>query len=94
MNTPTIYNIVNVEIFVLYIFSRYSRFRNIRENMFIVKITYIMPYIDNNLKNANINPHEIANFHKLRKFRHAKISTFTVTMIIIGTVDFNVLFSC
>ena len=45
---------VNVEISALYIFLRYSHFRNIRENMCIVKITFIMPYIDNNLKSANI----------------------------------------
>ena len=35
--------------------------------MYIVKITFIMPYIDNNIKNANINPRKIANFHKFAK---------------------------
>ena len=34
---------VNVEIFGLYIFSRYSRFVNIYENMHNLKITCVMP---------------------------------------------------
>ena len=61
---------VNVDIFVWYIFSRYSRFKNVRENMCNVKITFIMPFRGNIFKNANINPREIVI--------HAKISTFTV----------------
>ena len=40
----------NVEIFALYIFSRNSRFSNISEYMYIVKITFIMPYRGNNIK--------------------------------------------
>ena len=35
--------------------------------MYIVKITGIMPYIDNNFRNANINPREIVNFRKFAK---------------------------
>ena len=35
--------------------------------MYIVKITFIMSYIDNNIKNANINPCEIVNFRKFAK---------------------------
>ena len=75
---------MNVEMFALYIFSRYSRFRNIRQNMFIAKITFIVPYrpIDNNIKNANIDLREIANFRKFAKmYVHAKISTFTVNNV-------------
>ena len=45
-------------------------FKNVRENMCNVKITFIMPFRGNILKNANINPREIVI--------HAKISTFTV----------------
>ena len=55
---------VNVEMFVLYIFSRYSCFWNIRQNMYIVKITFTMLYIDNYIKNANTNPREIVNFRE------------------------------
>ena len=58
---------VNVDIFALYIFSRYSRLSNVRENMYIVKITYIMLHRGNNMKNAKINPREIANFRKCAK---------------------------
>ena len=36
-------NTLNVDIFALYIFSRYSRFINIRENIYIVKITFVIP---------------------------------------------------
>ena len=43
---------VNVEIFALYILSRYSRFSNIRENMYNLKITYIIPHRGINIKNA------------------------------------------
>ena len=42
----TIYTIqytVNVDIFALYIFSRNSRFLNIRENMYTSKITFMIP---------------------------------------------------
>ena len=61
---------MKVDIFVLYIFSRLS---NIRENMYIVKILVIVPHRGKNIKNANINLREIANFREC-----AKISTFTV----------------
>ena len=56
---------VNVDIFALYIFSRYSR--NVRENMYIVKITFIMLHRGNYIKNAKIKPHEIANLQKYAK---------------------------
>ena len=46
--------------------------------MYIVKITFSMPYIDNNVKNVNINPHELPLFANLRKCIHAEISRFTV----------------
>ena len=60
---------VNVDTFALYayIFSRYSRLSNIRENMYIVKITFIVTHIGKNIKNANINQREIANFRKYAK---------------------------
>ena len=58
---------VNVDIFALYIFSRYSRLSNIRENMYIVKITYIMPHRGKNIKIANANPREIVDFRKCAK---------------------------
>ena len=35
---------VNVEICVLYMFLRYSCFLNSRENIYIVKITFTMPF--------------------------------------------------
>ena len=70
---------MNVDIFALYIFSRYSRLSNICENIYIVKITFIMPHRGSNIKKkAKINMREIANFGKARRFIHAKISTFTV----------------
>ena len=53
---------VNVHIFPLYIFLRYSRLSNVRENIYIVKITFIMLHRGNNTKNAKINLCEIANF--------------------------------
>ena len=58
---------VNVEISVLYIFLCYSRFSNIRENMYNLKITFIMPHRGNNFKNANLSPREIAILHKITK---------------------------
>ena len=58
---------MNVDIFALFIFSRYSRLSNIRKNMYIMKITCIMPHRDKNIKIANINPREIANFWKCAK---------------------------
>ena len=58
---------VNVDIFVLFIFLRYSPFSNICENMYNLKITYIMAHKGNNIKNAKLSPHEIANFHKIFK---------------------------
>ena len=36
-------NTVNVDIFALYIFSRYSRFSKIDENIYNLKTTCIMP---------------------------------------------------
>ena len=58
---------VNVDIFALYIFSRYSRLLNVHENIYIVKKTFIMLHRGNNIKNAKINPHKIANFRKCVK---------------------------
>ena len=71
---------MNVDIFVLYIFSRYSRLSNVHEDMYIMKITFIMPDTGNNIKNANLNPREIANFRKYVKITvyPPKISIFTV----------------
>ena len=63
-------NTVNVDIFALYIFSRHSRLSNVRKNMYIVKITFIMLHRENNFKNAKINPRKIAN---LRKFALLKL---------------------
>ena len=56
---------VNVDIFALYTFSRYLRLSYIRENMYNVKLSFSMPYRVNNIKNVNLNPHEIAYFLKL-----------------------------
>ena len=58
---------VNVEIFALYIFSRYSRFSSIRENIYNLKTSYIMPHRGNIIKNANLSPRDIANFRKFAK---------------------------
>ena len=55
---------MNLDTFALYIFSR-SRLSNIRENVYIVKITFIMQHKSKNIKNANINLREIANFQKV-----------------------------
>ena len=46
--------------------------------MFNVKITIIMPFRDNIVKNANLSPSKIACFLQFAKILHAKISTFTV----------------
>ena len=62
---------VNVQFFALYIFSRYSRFRSVRENMYIVKSSFIMPDIDNNLRIANfckfvkVHTHENIYVHSM-----------------------------
>ena len=58
---------VNVDIFALYIFLRYSRFSNFRENIYNLKTSYIMPHRSNIIKNANLSPREIANFRKFAK---------------------------
>ena len=58
---------MNVHIFALYIFSRYSCFSNIRENLYNSKITCIVPHRGNNIINAKLNPREIANFRKFAK---------------------------
>ena len=42
-------------------------FLNVRENMFNVKITLIMPFRGNIVQNANLNPHEIACFLQFAK---------------------------
>ena len=58
---------VDIDIFALYIFSRCSRFLNVRENMYNMKITFIVPPKGNTVKNANINPREIVNFRNFAK---------------------------
>ena len=58
---------VNVDIFTLYIFSSYSRISHIRENIYSVKITFIMPHRGSNIKNTNINQREMVNFSKCAK---------------------------
>ena len=55
---------MNVDIFALYIFSHNSCLSNFHENMYIVKITFVMLHRGNNIKNAKINPREIVNFQK------------------------------
>ena len=60
-------NTVNLDIFALYIFSQNSRLSNIRENMYIVKITCTMAHRGKNIKIGNIHPREIANFRKWAK---------------------------
>ena len=58
---------VNVDIFALYIFLRHSRFLNVHENMYNVKITFIMSFSGNIVKNVNINAREIVNFRNFGK---------------------------
>ena len=58
---------VNVEIFALYIFPLNSRFLNIRENIYTVKITIRIAQRVICTKNANFNPREITHFHKSAK---------------------------
>ena len=58
---------MNIDIFTLYIFSRYSCLSNICENIYIVKITFIMPHRGSNIKNTNTNLRKIANFRKSAK---------------------------
>ena len=59
---------VNVDIFTLYIFSRNSRFLNIRENMYTHRILIHL---------------KLPIFINPRKLIHAKISTFTAYDFII-----------
>ena len=73
---------MNVDIFLLYISSCNLHVLDIRENMYTVKITFSIAQRENNTKNANLNPSEIALFVKYVKYRHAKISTFTVCLYI------------
>ena len=58
------YDTVNVGIFASYIFSRNSRFLNIHENMYTVKIPFMLAYRVIYSQNVNINPREIANFRR------------------------------
>ena len=46
---------VSIDIFVSYIFSRNSRFWNIRENIYNAKLSFIIPNTVNDSKNANLN---------------------------------------
>ena len=77
---------VKVDIFALYIFSRYSRFSNIRENMYIVKINVKLPHRGNNIfkKNANINLCEIANLRESTKmYTRGNIYVHSIQIMII-----------
>ena len=58
---------MNVEIFALYIFSRFSRLSNMRENIYNVKLTFIIPHTSNKIEYANLSPCKIANFRKFAK---------------------------
>ena len=60
---------MNVDIFALYIFLRCLCLSNICENMYIMKITFIMPHRGKNIENTNINLREIANFRECAKIR-------------------------
>ena len=53
--------------FALYIFSRNARFLNVPENMYNVKITFIMAQRTSYAENANMYPSEIAQFPKSAK---------------------------
>ena len=77
MDLPTVY----VEIFALYIFSRYSRFSNIRRNIYNLQISYIMPHGENIIKNVNLSLGKLPIFVNSGKFIHAKISTFSVLLL-------------
>ena len=55
-------NTVNVDSFALYIFSHHLCLSNIRENIYIVKITFIMPHRSSNINNTKINLREFADF--------------------------------
>ena len=70
---------VYVDIFALYIFSRYSLFSNIREDICNLKITCIMPHRDYMWTKTRVLVHaKLPIFVNSRRFVHAKISTFTV----------------
>ena len=70
---------VNVEIFALYIFSGFSSFSIIRENIYNLKINFIIPHRGNKTKNANLSPREIANFRKFAKiYTHENIFVHSV----------------
>ena len=60
-------NTENVDIFTLFIFLRYSCLSNIRENIYIMKITFIIPHRGSNINNVNINLCDIVNFRKSTK---------------------------
>ena len=52
----------------LYIFLRYSRFSNIRENMYNLKMTCIIPHSGNNIKSANFeSTQKLPYFRKFAK---------------------------
>ena len=63
---------MNVYIFVLYIFLRNSRFLNIRENMYTMKITFIITYSIIYSENANFKPRGNAHFRKSAKKLYAR----------------------
>ena len=73
---------MNVEIFARYIFSHYSGFSNIRENIYNLKITCIMPHRGNNIKDANLSPPKIVNFHKFAKiYAHKNIYIHSIFIL-------------
>ena len=66
---------VNIEMFALYIFSLNSRFLNMREKLYTVKITII---ISERPKNANFNPCEFVHFHNSAKmYTHENIYVYS-----------------
>ena len=70
---------VNVEILALYVFLRFSRLSNMRENIYNLKTTFIIPHTSNKIKYANLSPREIANFRKFTKiYTHENIYVHSI----------------
>ena len=71
---------VNVEMFVLYIFSHHSTFSNIRENIYASQKLFVLWHIDAITPKTQIEVHaKLPIFVNSRKCIHVKISTFTVS---------------
>ena len=60
------------DIFALYILSRSSRLSNVCENIYLVEFFFIMLHRCNSIKNAKINPRQIANFRECAKIYTCK----------------------